>query len=365
MKDIKYRINKTTIESLNQFEWIKNKISLSYSDFGIYDEREIINLLNNCHLDHIRKLLNYINEYGKIGGEISKKILSCNDSFDVSRYLAELYLLVYLYEHHGKFVEPIETTNKKSHDITVKLNNAEYKIEIYTPGDFYGYIIFKRYFTALLSNLPIDIGYKMSIIMTSENLYHPNHFSRQEESKKWLLDFQEKIIHWINKAKRNDTIEISGPIQGLKIHITLNEIFNSWENRIITVVGPTSSVSTRLFFEHVKDDIISKHSWGLKIKEKLKKQQAGPASQGVIRILIINFILNDISCTLFNDKKYFQNLRKIIRYHAEKIKPYPPFEIIIPSDLDYICKFSNPIILDYLSKDNLLKNLTELGFNKI
>ncbi|HEX9971046.1 MAG TPA: hypothetical protein VGD14_03150 [bacterium] len=142
--NVKYRIAKTTIDSIHEFDWIKNKIAIG--DIESFDDREIIRLLDNCHYDHIKKLVSFINKYGEISKEISEKILSCNDSYNLSRYLAELYLFVYLYKLLGKSVKPVETLpNTKSHDITVKLDDIEYKIEIYTPGDFYSYEIFKRY----------------------------------------------------------------------------------------------------------------------------------------------------------------------------------------------------------------------------
>lgn len=361
--NIKYRISQTTINSFNEFNWINNQITIGR--IGSFDDREIIRLIDNTHFDHIKKLLEFINKYGETSCEIGKKIITCNDSYNLSRYLAELYLFVYLYELHGDSVQPVDLSNERLPDLTIKLNDLEYKIEVYTPGDFYSYEVFKRYLITLLKYLPIDIGFDITIRVTSDNLYHPNYFPLFRAVEVWLTSFQDEIIKWIKNAKKYDTFTANGPLSGVQINIEVRELYDSWEIREIIVHGATNSVSTRLFFERVDDNIIPTHAWGIKIKDKFIKQQAGPPNSGSIRILIVNFILTDISCKLFDTQKYFQNFEKIIRYHAQEINPYPPFDIVIPSDLDYTCRFSKPIIFENSKQYILNEHLSQIGLQNI
>ncbi len=346
---IAYRVTKGVIEAIKNFEWINSNYHIGQIDD--YDERELTRLLDNTHYSHIKKILNYINEYGLACGEIGLDLLICNDNFNLSRMLSELYLFAHIQSHAHFSISSIHPTNDTINtDFLITNTKINVYIEVYTPTDFYGYQYFYRNLLSLLKYLPIDLGYTIKIRGDSSNFYHAYDFPREfREIDEWLYQFQDNFIGWVRDSSIGDFYTINSPADTVTLSFLLKEKNRDCENRLIINGKPGSSSDTRLFFESNDIESSSKSQWGNKIFGKLNKQQAGQPKGNNVRILLINFMLSDTADLSFlNEKRYSKNINDLVKYLADKIKPYPPYDIVIPCDLGIECGFAESILLaDY------------------
>lgn len=356
--EITYKITEIGVNTLEKFTWLRSNYTLG--ELGTRDNREITRLLENPH-DHI-KILEQIDKYGSISEEIGETILTCNDYMVFLRLLKELTLFIHLYEKLGSKVIPIRRIkNQKTPDLLVRINDLEALIEIYSPMDYYGYQIFSRSLTRCVKNLPIDIGFIISIDSESKNRVYTFDFPEFREVYDWFDQFKEKLIKWLNIAKIGDSLEVDSPAVSAKLKIYLISIEDDSGIRRIKWGEAARSTDTRHYFEINDPTKFAKTEWGIKIKEKLKIQQAGEPREKVIRILAINFTFADtLDICFFNESKYYSNLKEDIKYLASNIKPYPPYDIVLPCKLGFECGFVKPINLSKLSNSFIKKLLSTI-----
>ena len=356
-------------KSIEKFPWIKSNFSLGELDSR--DDREITRLLENTHYPNIMKTLEQIDNYGNQSEEIGEQILACNDNFVLSGLLAELSLFIYLYDNLKSKVNPIRRIqNQKSPDISVRFDTYEYLIEVYSPADYYGYQVFSRLLTSCLKNLPIDVGFKVSVDSEARNFGYTYDFPQFREVYDWLNQFREKFLKWMKSAKGGDTYYSDSPAGSLKLKIIVKSIEESPDIRCISWGQATRSTDTILYFRIDDPAKFAQTEWGNKIKEKLEKQQAGEPREKNIRILAINFVLADTSDLSFlNDSEYHANFEKNIKHLASGIKPYPPYDVVLPCELSFECGFAKPINLssnsDKFIEDALAKIYLNIPIKKI
>ena len=136
------------------------------------------------------------------------------------------------------------------------------------------------------------------------------------------------------------------------------------DNRSIIWGGATYSTDLRRYFEINDPTKFSNTNLGTNIFDKLSKQQAGSSEDNIIRVLILNFALADTpDLCFFNNKKHYLNIEKDILYLASTIKPYPPYDVVIPCELSFECGFTSPIVLATNITSHFSKYLSSLGFN--
>ena len=358
--NIYYCITETSIKTLETFPWLKENYSLGRK--GTADDHEITRLLENPHYPQIVKCLKRINDFGFTSGEIGETLLTCNDIMSFPRILAELDLFIHLYKKMGSNVKPIRRVqNQKSPDISVKYNDFEVLIEVYSPMDFYGYQAFSKLVTQSIKNLSLPFGFDIFINSKSKNRYYVYDFPDFKQVYKWIDTFQKQVTIWLEIAKIGEIFKINTPAPSVEIIIKFEKKEINPEVRTVSFGEPTRSTDTKLYFEISDPTRFAKTEWGNKIKDKLQKQQAGEQRGKVIRILAINFSFSDTSdISFFNLEKYHKNLTNDIKYLASNIEPYPPYDIVLPCELGFECGFVKPVNLSKCNDSFINEFLSEV-----
>jgi hypothetical protein len=364
--EITYKITEESKKNIGKFLWIKSHFFLG--EVGSSDKREITRLLENAHYPDIMKTLKQIDKYGSQSREIGETILDCKDRMGLSQLLAELSLFSHLYEKLGTEVTPIkriQKRNKNSPDISVRVNDYNALIEIYSPIDYHGYQTFLSLLLSCIKNMAINIGFNISIESAAENRWYTYDFPQFRNVHTWLDQFSENFLKWLKTAKAGDSYDTNSPAGSVKLKIQLTSIEKNPENRSIFWSEATKSTDTRLFFEIDEPADFAESQWGIKIKDKLQKGQAGEPCDKAIRILAINFGLADTSDLSFlNESKYHANLDRYIKFLVSDIKPYPPYDVVLPCDLGFECGFAKPINLSSINKTFIDEFLATINLNK-
>ncbi|TSA27101.1 hypothetical protein D4R71_02665 [bacterium] len=346
---VNYNVTKSSLKNIEKYDWLKANFKIG--KIGDTDDRDIVRLLENTNYPNIAQCLHIIDKYGERSDEIGENILNCNDPISFGRYLSELFLFVFLVEKLNDNVKSIRRIKgKRTPDISIKANDWEFLIEIYTPMDFYGYQTFSKLIKQTLKNLDIDIGFDIITKLESDNFSFafdlPN---LDKEIYNWLENYKIEIIQFLQYANEGDYYDVELFSKAIIFTTTLNKVYKDKKVRSIVSNESTRSNDTKLFFEIQDPEEFSKTQWGLKIKSKLQRKQAGNKRDGVIRILVINFSFSDTSdISFFNYKKYYDNLVNDIKFLVSDSNPYPPYDLVVPCELGFECGFVKPINLsDY------------------
>ena len=356
---ITYEITKIALETLENLPWLKANYALG--EAGTRDDRVITRLLKNPHYPPIMKNLERIDVYGGLSGEVGETLLVCNDNMSFSRTLAELNLFIHLYERLGSQVIPIRRIpNQKTPDISVISKNFEALIEIYSRMDDYAHRIFSRLLAASIKNASLPFGFDIVIDTVAENLYYSYDFPEFRKVYEWLDRFICDFSSWLQNATAGDTLIENSPAGSVKLSIHINAIKEDPEYRAITFGEATRSNDTLLYFRIDDPRKFAGTDWGIRIKEKLQRQQAGKPRDNTFRILAINFALADTADKSFlNELEYHENFKEDIKYLASDMRSYPPYDVVLPCELGFECGFAKPINLsnfddsfveDFLSK---------------
>lgn len=352
MYRIFYPINANIIESLNRYDNIKEHLDLPSDGKS---DLEIVRLLDNQHYLHIKKLTQFINELLPKATEIASKIIKAKDPFELEQYLAELYLYNHLYKKLRENVKPKHKKGiQKIWDISTSINKSEVRIEIFTPIELASYQNYKTSIRILLKFMDLPFGYDLHVqvnISKSTNGYNPQdlYYSQQfgsiEEVHVWLKNFHDSVKNWLQNVdmsnQKSTGMVISGPGGNLEVRLTINELSNDPNNREISIIWPTSSSDTELFFSVGEVEDWARWEWGRKIKKKMFDQQCGPTNSNYIRILVINFALADSGWPNFiSEESFTTNFESLIRFLVNQENPY---DIVIPAQLNLSCCFGYPV----------------------
>ena len=345
---VNYTVTKSSLKNIEKYPWLK--VNFQIGKLGDKDDREIVRLLENTHYPNIVQCLHIINKYGERSEEIVKNILNCNDSLSFGRYLSELFLFVFLVEKLDDNVKPIRRIeNQKTPDISITSNDLEFLFEIFTPMDFYGYQAFTKLVTQTLKNLNIDSVFDIITKLESSNFYYAFDFPNFRDVYKWIDNYEKEILIFLQSAKVGHSFKRELFSESIIFTSKLNKIYEDKNIRSVIFNESTRSNDTKLYFEIDDPKYFAETQWGVKIKDKLRRKQAGDKRDGVIRILAINFSYSDTSdISFFNSKKYYDNLVNDIKFLISDIKPYPPYDLVVPCELGFNCGFIKPINLsDY------------------
>ncbi|MBL7085577.1 MAG: hypothetical protein ISS28_00550 [Candidatus Cloacimonetes bacterium] len=342
---ISYTITELILKNIEKYDWLKANFTIG--KIGDTDDREIVRLLENTHCPNIVQCLHIINKYGERSDEIVENILNCNDSLSFRRYLSELFLFAYLVEKLNDNVKSIRRIkDRKTPDISIKANDLEFLIEIYTPMDFYGYQIFSKSITQKLKNLDIDHGFEIITKLESNNFFYAFDFPNFRDVYNWIDNYEKEILIFLQSAKVGGSFERKLFSESIIFTTKLNKIYKDKNVRSIVSNESTRSNDTKLYFEIDDPKKFAVSQWGEKIKDKLQRSQAGYKQDGVIRILVINFSHSDTSdISFFNNKRYYDNLVNDINFLVSDIRPYPPYDLVLPCELGFDCGFIKPINL--------------------
>ncbi|MCK4338422.1 MAG: hypothetical protein KAW87_00315 [Candidatus Cloacimonetes bacterium] len=363
--NITYIITESSFRNIEKYKWLKDNFDIG--KLGSKDDREIIRLLENSHYSNIENCLQLINDYGSQSEEIGENILNCNDFLSFGRYLSELVLFAYLFNSLGDKVKSVRRIeDQKTPDISIKDNDLEFLIEIYTPMDFYGYQAFIKLVSQSLKNLTIDLGFKITTKLKSNNFFYAYDFPNFKEVYRWIENYEKKTITWLNSTSEGSSFELETPAKSVKLITSLNKVYKDKNVRSILSNESTRSNDTKLFFEIEDPKEFAKTQWGVKIKDKLQRQQAGEKRNGVLRILAINFSYADTSdIDFFNSNKYYDNLVNDVKFLVSDITPYPPYDIVLPCVLRFDCGFIKPINLSDFDNSKIDELLSNICLNKL
>jgi hypothetical protein len=117
-------------------------------------EFEIVRLLSNTHYDHIHRFLEFVDQWLIVSGPIGRKVLKAKHPFELDQASAEFEVFVHLYKRFGTAVEAVESTgNSRTPDVEVRFDAWRVRVEVYTPVDFMGFQLFRRYVLMVLKYL--------------------------------------------------------------------------------------------------------------------------------------------------------------------------------------------------------------------
>lgn len=360
---INYPITDDLKRILRKYAWLTKNFQVG--EVGTWDDREVVRLLLNPHYSGILSILELIEEYGPVCGAIIDRILQCNDYMSFPRYLSELYLFAYLLKIANKENISVPSDDHTSNpDISLKLDDLDVLIEIYSPTDFYGYQDYERALIRAIKYLDVPFGFVIQIDEKSADLFYTYKFPDFRTIDKWLDTIINSVQEWLLSADEGDSKNIVEPNSKLSIDFNLKEKNADPAYRIVSRGGATKSTDTRIYFERMWDGI-DDSQWGIKILDKLKKQQAGSAQEDKLRILMINFSMAETSDLSFlNQEKYFANIKGLICRLSKQVEPFPPYDVVIPCILGLECGFANPINLTSQSDDEIQAIVAKCGMNR-
>lgn len=361
---ISYTITELSLKNIEKYPWIQANFKIG--KIGNTDDRDIIRLLENTHYPNITQCLNIIDKYGERSDEICENILNCNDSISFGRYLAELFLFAYLVDNLDDNVNAIRRIEgQKTPDISVKNNGLEFLIEIYTPMDFFGYQTFSKLVIQTLKNLNIDHGFEIETKIESDNFFYAFDFPDFRSVYKWIENYEAEMLQFLETAKEGDSFDKELFSESITFTTRINEFNKDKHNRLVVLNESTRSNDTKLYFEIDDPKYFAETQWGVKIKDKISRKQAGDKRESILRIIAINFSHSDTSNISFlNDKKYYDNLVNDINFLVSDIKPYPPYDLVLPCKLGFDCDFIKPINLSDFEDSKIEEMVSTIYLSK-
>lgn len=315
-------------------------------------ECEIVRLLLNTHYNHIRHLLEFIEKWFERSGPIGLNILKAKHPFHFAQTIAELYLFAHLRERLENVEAPESDGGPVCPDIKLEYEGSTVKIELFTPVDLMGFQLFENYVPSILKYLDVPRGYHLKVKIESidketeysgKALYYPYTIPNENETHSWLEEFARLASEWLNRSEPEPELCICGPGEEVLVAIELVKACKDPGYRDIILQSATRSTDTRLFFEVGSVEDTVRTQWGQKLRRKLKKQQCGPPSDDVLRILIVNFSMAHAAWPDFICKEPFTSrFQQTIKHIVAKNMPY---DIVLPARLSSACCFGKPVLL--------------------
>ena len=359
-----YPVNDVVLNVLEEFPKIKHELHRGFNNKS-QSKLEIVRLLSNSV--HHRKLLTFIEQQRDSSGEIGKSILSEADPVRLTQRLAELYLLVSLQSRKQVNATPSQSRKGKHPDIILETVLTKAKVEVYSPIENYGYQFIKRYCDRIFrySTYPRGCLVEVELIVSDQTGFHaydiPNH---DKQLRGWLADLECNVKKWLANATAGEIQEFDGVDNTFKIKVSLREINDNSDFREVWFFEPGRSTDIRLYFEGSPEGN-AKNQMGKKILAKLKLRQCGPPDPEHLRILILNFQLTDYSWPDWLSFPYIIPIMdQTIRLLAGKAGDPLPYDLVIPSMLDYSCCFGEAVILDAERETQIKQFIAQTGLDQ-
>ncbi len=346
--------------------------SISIPDSG-RSELEIVCLLNNTHYESSKKLLKLINTWLPLSGPIGKAILKTKNSFQRNQRVAELLLFTHLHERYGDHLEAPESSNAPvCPDLIVGTSVGEIRMELYTPVDFVGLQLLEEYLKAILGYLDLPCGFKLSIHAGPKreaddyernDLFYAYTFpSAEKELHAWLIEFQAKAEAWLSEGRPSSDLVVDGPGGKTEIRVACEEYNEDSEEREITIHWGTRSTDTQLFFQVGSAEECARSEWGNKIRTKLRRRQCGGETEGLLRLLVVNFSMADTGWPHFISEPWFtKRFDEIIRAIVGDGMTY---DAVIPAQIYSKPCFGMPVVINPRRKAMAEAFIKEAGMDK-
>ena len=346
---LSYPVTEGARQAIDQYPTIGGSFCLPNSGRS---EFEIVRLLSNTHYDHIHRFLGFIDKWLDVSGPIGRKLLEAKHPFQLEQAAAELETFVHLYERFGTAVQAAESTgNSRVPDLEVRFDAWRVRVEVYTPVDFMGFQLFKRYVPMVLKYLDVSCGYCLKVTTQplqqtpgydQAMLYYPYSIPEEKETYQWLAKFSERARQWMSNRSPTQALRMPSPGGKVEIVVEIVKLDSNPDSRQICFIGATQSTDTGLFFEVGTAEDTAKSQWGKKLKDKkLKRQQCGELAEGVLRILLVNFAMADSGWPHFiSGEKFGARFREVIGILDGGKQRY---DVVLPTQLGYECYFGRPV----------------------
>ena len=366
---ISYPVNESTRQAIDQYSAIGKAFRLPDSGRSKF---EIVRLLSNTHYEHIRRFLEFIDNWLDVSGPIGRKLIKAKHPFELEQVAAELETFVHLYERFGTAVQAVESAGDPvSPDVEVRFDPWRLRIEVYTPVDFMGFQLFERYVPMVLKYLNVSCGYHLKIKTQPLQqafgydpamLYHPYTFPEENRTHEWLAEFAERALQWLSNESPTKTLRMPGPGSKVNIVVEIVKLDREPGNRQIVSTWATRSTDTKLCFEVGAPQNTAKSAWGRKLKKKLKKKQCGELTERVLRMLVVNFAMADTGWPHFiSGGRFGARFREVIRNLDDDKQLY---DVVMPAQLGYECCFGRPVWINAHWKKTVGGFIAEAGFDR-
>ena len=366
---ISYPVNERTKQTICQYPLIGKAFHLPDSGRSKF---EIVRLLSNTHYEHIRRFLEFIDNWLNVSGPIGRRVIQAKHPFELQQAAAELETFVHLYERFGAAVQPVESSgNSVSPDIEVQFDPWRLRIEVYTPVDFMGFQLSERYVPMVLKYLDVSCGYYLKVRSQplqqasgydQTTLYYPYTIPEENETHKWLSEFAERASHWLSNETPTQALHMPGPGGKVEIVVEILKLDSDPGNRQICSIWATRSTDTKLYFEVGDPQDTAKSPWGRKLKNKLKNQQGGELAERVLRMLLVNFAMADTGWPHFiSGKRFGARFREVI-CNLDGGKQH--YDVVLPAQLGYECCFGRPVWINAHWEVTVGGFIAEAGFDK-
>jgi len=345
--NLSYPVTENARQVVAKYPAIQSGFRLPNSGRSPY---EIVRLLSNTHERHIERQLEFINKWLWLSEPIGGSILRIKHPFQLEQSMAELAMFAHLYERLGAAVRAIESGGKPTcPDIEVQSDSGLVRIEVYTPVDLMGFHLFDHYVPMVLRYLDVVSGYDIRVETCpvqkmsgydQESLFYPYTVPDEIETHQWLAQFSKEALEWLAKPQPNSELRMLGPGGKIEVLAKLAQQFETSGNRLVTVRSATRSTDTTLFFDVGTASDTAQSSWGRKLRKKLRKEQCGPIADGILRILVVNFVMADTGWPHFiSEARFTSRFAETIRILVGANQPY---DVVLPAQLRFRCCFGRP-----------------------
>ena len=127
----------------------------------------------------------------------------------------------------------------------------------------------------------------------------------------------------------------------MDIVVKITKLDGDSGNRQISSIMATHSTDTKLLFEVGTAQNTSRSPWGRNLKNKVKKQQCGEPTEGILRMLVVNFAMAESGRPHFiSEEKFGMRFRDVI-VGFDSVKQH--YDVVLPAQLGHECCFGKPI----------------------
>ena len=170
--------------------------------------------------------------------------------------------------------------SEKQYDIDLTAGGLSTRIEVYCPGDFFGFQLLMLSVPMLFKYLEVDAGFEVHLeLKTSKGNFYAYEIGCVKTVQDWLVGLNKEAAKWVTNACVGDQQKFEGPANGVWLVAKLRNLHESAEVRCVTFIPATRSTDSRLFFEIGKPTDTAKSQWGKKLLSKLNKRQCGHQTQ--------------------------------------------------------------------------------------
>jgi hypothetical protein len=316
-------------------------------------DREIVRFLRKADDPDTARLLAFINGWLP---EFDADLVKQSDPFQFRRLLAELHLFARLRSRIGAGVRRpvLPRGGTRGPDIEVHCPDKLVKLEVYTPLDFVGLAFLQEHVIAIVQYTDVARGFVVDVDVetgdeSTESVWYAHGLPDETAMAGWLADLRDAVQAWLARPDLvvGDQLTQPGPLPALRVRACIRELHADPASRLVTMALPTRSSDTKLLFEcgTVADTV--KSTWARKLAGKMRRAQAGPPADDVLRMLVVNFAASDTGWPDFIEQPNIaERIGQTVHALAAQLGDPSPYDAVLPAWLATDTSFGIPVVLD-------------------